>query len=415
MWTFGGVFKSVEINASEIKDILDGKVMIDGSNIAGCSGIKNADAFLSPDIDSFRMMPYFDTEDGKVAMFMCSILKPDKKPFEGCVRTILRKKLEHMKMLGYSKMNVGFEPEFIILKNKPVSNFDLDFLDEGCYHSNEFEDLGAEIRRKIICELEKIGIHCLTSHHECGPSQYEITFKYSDAITSCDNLMITRFMIKTIAKNYGLYATFMPKIDSNVAGNGLHTNISLEKDGKNDFASDFGLSLTAKKFVTGILNHAKEICLLTNPSINSFKRLVRGFEAPVNICWSNANRSAMIRIPKATGNATRIEVRNVDSSSNPYLAVFVLLSAGLDGIVKNMPIIKQTDLNVYELNEKELKDLKLDYLPRNLMEAVLCFKNSKFIDNLFCSEVRSLILRKEEKEIENYNRYVNSFDFENYF
>lgn len=348
-------------------------------------------------------------------MFMCSILKPDKKPFEGCIRTILRKKLEHMKMLGYSKMNVGFEPEFIILKNKPVSNFDLDFLDEGCYHSNEFEDLGAEIRRKIICELEKIGIHCLTSHHECGPSQYEITFKYSDAITSCDNLMITRFMIKTISKKYGLYATFMPKIDSNVAGNGLHTNISLEKDGKNDFSSDFGLSLTAKRFVTGILNHAKEICLLTNPSINSFKRLVRGFEAPVNICWSNANRSAMIRIPKATGNATRIEVRNVDSSSNPYLAVFVLLSAGLDGIVKNMPIIKQTDLNVYELNEKELKDLKLDYLPRNLMEAVLCFKNSKFIDNLFCSEVRSLILRKEEKEIENYNRYVNSFDFENYF
>lgn len=207
----------------------------------------------------------------------------------------------------------------------------------------------------------------------------------------------------------------MPKINSKIAGNGLHTNISLEKDRNNVFASDFGLSATAKKFVTGILNHAKEICLLTNSSINSFKRLVRGFEAPVNICWSNANRSAMIRIPKATGNATRIEVRNVDSSSNPYLAVFVLLSAGLDGIVKNMPIIKQTDLNVYELNEKELKDLKLDYLPRNLMEAVLCFKNSKFIDNLFCSEVRSLILRKEEKEIENYNRYVNSFDFENYF
>ena len=340
---------------------LEDGIGIDGSNIFGAN-VSSSDLVLIPDLTSFRRLPIYDSPHGNVAAFMCWVRNPDGTPAENCTRSVLRRELDNMVKLGFSKMNVGFEPEFFILKNPPSAGvYDKSIcLDDGRAYASGAHDATDHIRREIMFELERAGIIPLTSHHENAPSAYEITYKYSDAIRSCDNLILGMMITKEVARRHDMYATFEPKPFDGVAGNGLHTNISLEKAGKgvagpsvNAFAGAGAdrLSPTARHFMAGVLNHARGIVHLTNPTPESYRRLVKGYQAPINICWGYSNRSTMIRVPNASGNGTRIEVRHPDSTMNPYLGVAGILRAGLDGIVNKTPLPEPADYNVWESND----------------------------------------------------------------
>lgn len=288
------------------------------------TGAENSDMVLVPDKGTYRRLPIFDSEFGEVAMFICNVHNPDGTPAKYCSRSILDKELTTMKKMNFDKMNIGFEPEFFLA-------LDGKLLDDGDYA--EF-DIGktAHIRREMMYEFERCDIVPLTSHHERSPSQFEITFKHEDAMRSCDNLVLYKIIAKAIANKHGLDIVFDPKPFENVNGNGCHTNISLEKNNKNAFASNSGLSNIGKHFMGGILEHANALTYLTNPTEESYKRLVPNCEAPTKICWGYHNRDAMIRIPSANGNSTRIELRSPDMTINPYLCVAGILRAGLDGI-----------------------------------------------------------------------------------
>ena len=362
----GGVPKAIEISHHAICDALNGKITIDGSSVLETITTDRSDLALMPDLDSFRLFPIESSEFGNVAVLMCNLINPDGLPAVGCTRSILRKELHAMNMLGFTKLNIGFEPEFFLL------NADSTHSDSGTYAEIENDTL-AHIRREILFELTRIGIIPLTSHHERAPSAHEITYKYSDAMRTCDNLVLGMLITKAVAKRHGFHATFEPKPFEGINGNGLHTNISLKKNGKNIFAGDNGLSVTAKHFLAGILAHAKSLCYITNPTENSYKRLVKGFEAPVNICWGHYDRNAMIRIPKATGVSTRIEIRAPDSTMNPYLGAAVILRAGLDGINRKLLSPKPARCD-------DAKDIET--LPNSLKESLSEFTKSPLYSDL---------------------------------
>jgi glutamine synthetase len=413
-----GALKTFEVSTNEIDNVFEGKIWIDGSNIAGCTSVNTADTILKPDLNSFRRLPFYDSEHGNVAMFMCDIYSADGKPSSGCARSNLKRELSKMNDLGFSKMNIGFEPEFFLFKKKPVGVVTVeDFVDTGRHYANESNDRCVNIRREIMFELKRMGIKCSTSHHEHAPSQYEITYRYLDALDACDTILMVRALIKAVAEKHNLYATFMPKPVSKMAGNGLHANISLMRDGENAFADTKGyISNIGKAFITGVLTHARGLCLLTNPTINSYKRIgLDGYEAPVNICWGEANRSSMVRVPLSKGEASRIEVRNVDSTANPYLATAGMLAAGLDGIRRELPLIKPMNSDIYKLSNDERAKLSLRCLPANLDEAIAEFENDDIIKDCLPAEMCKSLVELKRKEVREYNRMVNSFDFDNYF
>lgn len=337
----------------------------------GMAETHNSDLVLAPDLNSFRRLPMYDGAFGNVAMFMCYVLNSDGSPCKGCTRTVLKNALTQMEEAGFSKLSVGFEPEFFLLKAKPSHTKDFDVLfDKGDYADAEGEeDKAAYIRREIMFELERVGITPLVSHHERAPSGYEITYKYSDALTSCDNLILGMHITKHVARKHGLYATFEPKPFEGINGNGLHTNISLANGVENAFATTNGISDTAKHFVAGVLKHAGAICHFTNPSEHSYRRLVKGYEAPVSICWGYHNRTAMIRVPHASFEARRIELRSPDSTMNPYLGVAAILVAGLDGIKNNLPVPECVDFDAGSCKE-------IPTLPENTQSAKREFLNS---------------------------------------
>lgn len=390
--------------------------MIDGSNIEGLTvSVHKSDMALCPDAASFKRLPFYDTEHGKVAMLMCDIHTPAGEPSTGCTRSNLKKEIERMKAKGFSTMNVGFEPEFFLLKNKPCVKLEKnDLIDNDTYCS---DSAASSVMREIMFELERAGIICTTAHHERSPSQYEITYSYSNAVAACDNILIVRNLIKAIALKYGYHATFMPKPVSNLNGSGLHTNVSLmsSASGKNAFAGKDGVSSVAKNFIAGILNHARGLSLLTNPTINSYKRLgVGGYEAPVNINWGNSNRSSMIRVPDCSGSSSRVEIRSTDSTANPYVAVSGILAAGLDGITKKLNV-EATNKNIYLMDEGERKEKGLTYLPSTLDEALMEFEKDDIVKNCVGAELSTALIKRAKKEVTEYNRLVNSFDFDRYF
>ncbi len=316
----------------------------------------------------------YDSKFGNVAMLMCNIINPNGKNTNGCCRSILKRELVKMKKLGYAAMNIGFELEFFLLSDRPTDqNKDKVCLDHGDYGDMEGEkDATASVRREIMFELERIGITPLVSHHERAVSAYEISYKYSDAMRACDNLLLAKHIISEVACRHNLYADFQPKPFKDENGNGLHTNISLTTlSGKNAFEENNKLSPIAKHFMAGILSHAKELCALTNPTQNSYKRLVRGYEAPTKICCGKYNREAMIRIPKASGESTRIEMRNPDACINPYLALTAILRAGLIGIKNKAALLRRfTDFSL------------ADDLPESLDEAYQLFEKSTIFSDL---------------------------------
>lgn len=367
-----GTIKNVEIPSSQLEKALSNKMMFDGSSIEGFVRIEESDMYLYPDLDTFVIFPW-TAEKGKVARFICDIYHPDGTPFEGDPRSNLKRVLNEMKELGFTDFNVGPEPEFFLFKLDAAGAPTLELNDSGGYFDLAPTDLGENCRRDIVLELEEMGFEIEASHHEVAPGQHEIDFKYTNAVKACDDIQTFKLVVKTIARKHGLHATFMPKPLFGVNGSGMHCNLSLFKDGENVFYDENGaleLSDTARQFVAGILQHAPNFTAITNPTVNSYKRLVPGYEAPCYVAWSARNRSPLIRIPASRGLSTRVEVRSVDPSANPYLAMAVQLAAGLDGIKKQLTPPKAVDQNIYVMSKEEREDNNIVDLPATLAQAI---------------------------------------------
>ena len=411
-----GDIKAVEIPSSKIEDAFDNKIMFDGSSIEGFVRIKEADMYLYPDLDTFLILPF---EDG-VARFICDVYTPEGKPFEGDPRYALKKAVKKMQDLGIDTLNIGFEPEFYLFKLNQDGSPSLTSADKASYFDLSPFDGGEELRKEIVLMLEKMNFVVQTSHHEVGPGQNEITFKYSDVVSSCDKVQTYKQVVKVIARKRGYLASFMPKPLYGQAGNGMHTNCSLfDKEGHNLFYDEndpMKLSLLCRKWICGLLRHCRELALLTNPIVNSYKRLVSGYEAPIYACWSDANRSSLIRIPAARGLSTRTEMRNVDPCANPYLALACILSCGLDGIVntKEEDLIAPVKDNLFSLDEDTINKMGIIHLPETLHEAVGEFKKSIIIKETLGNHIFSKYLEAKEKEWKEYHTSVSEYELKKY-
>jgi glutamine synthetase len=395
-----GMIKNVEIPLSQLPKALDNKMMFDGSSIEGFVRIEESDMYLVPDLDTWVVFPW-GTEHGKVARLICDIYNPDGTPFEGDPRYILKRALKEAEEMGFTAFNVGPEPEFFLFKLDEKGEPTLDLNDQGGYFDFAPLDSGENCRRDIVLTLEKMGFEVEASHHEVAPGQHEIDFKYANALQAADQILTFKLVVKTIAQRHGLHATFMPKPLYGVAGSGMHANQSLFRGKENVFfdeSDEMGLSQTAKHYLAGILLHARGFTAITNPLVNSYKRLVPGYEAPCYVAWSAKNRSPLIRIPASRGLSTRIEVRSPDPSTNPYLALAVMLKAGLDGIKNKLQAPPAIDRNIYVMNEEEREENGISNLPTSLREAIECLK----ADPVICEALgeHALIHFVEAKEIE---------------
>lgn len=395
-----GVIKNVEIPLPQLPKALDNKMMFDGSSIEGFVRIEESDMYLVPDLDTWVVFPW-GNEHGKVARLICDIYMPDGSPFEGDPRQILKRVLKEAEELGFTAFNVGPEPEFFLFKIDDKGEPTLDLNDQGGYFDFAPLDLGENCRRDIVLTLEKMGFEIEASHHEVAPGQHEIDFKYTNALHAADQILTFKLVVKTVARQHGLHATFMPKPLYGVNGSGMHAHQSLFRGNENAFydeTDELGLSQTAKHYLAGILLHARSFAAITNPLVNSYKRLVPGYEAPCYVAWSAKNRSPLIRIPASRGLGTRIEVRNPDPAANPYLALAVMLKAGLDGIKNKVEVPAAVDRNIYVMNEEEREANGIDSLPATLKEAIECLKS----DPVICEALgeHALVHFIEAKEIE---------------
>jgi glutamine synthetase len=366
-----GTIKNVEIPLSQLEKALDNKMMFDGSSIEGYVRIEESDMYLYPDLDTWVIFPWV-TED-RVARLICDVYMPDGTPFAGDPRGILKRVLKEAEELGFSTMNVGPEPEFFLFKTDERGNPTNEVNDQGGYFDLAPTDLGENCRREIVLTLEEMGFEIEASHHEVAPGQHEIDFKYADAVTAADRIQTFKLVVKTIARQHGLHATFMPKPLFGVNGSGMHCHLSLFRDGENAFFNPddpLGLSDVARWFMAGVLHHARGFAAITNPTVNSYKRLVPGYEAPNYVAWSASNRSPMVRIPASRGLSTRIEVRNPDPAANPYLCLAVMLKAGLDGIKNRMRLPAPVNRNIYVMTEEERIEEGIQMLPTSLREAL---------------------------------------------
>ncbi len=394
-----GSIKNVEIPISQLEKALDNKMMFDGSSIEGYVRIEESDMYLYPDLQTWVIFPW--VSDNKVARLICDIHMPDGRPFSGDPRGILKKALQAAEEQGFTAMNVGPEPEFFLFKTDSNGNPTMELNDQGGYFDLAPMDLGENCRREIVLTLEEMGFEVEASHHEVAPGQHEIDFKYADAIKAADQIQTFKLVVKTIARQHGLHATFMPKPLFGMNGSGMHCHQSLFIGNENSFFDDrdpLGLSTIARYYMAGILQHARSFTAITNPTVNSYKRLVPGYEAPCYVAWSASNRSPMIRIPASRGLSTRIEVRSPDPSANPYLALAVMLAAGLDGIKNKMSLPSPTDRNIYVMTENEREDQGIPSLPANLKMAL----DELLHDEIICQTLGDHALTHfyELKEIE---------------
>ena len=416
-----GTNKAVEIPVAKLKDALDDKISFDGSSVEGFARIKEADMYLSPDRNTWLILDFEDLKYGKVARLICDVYQTNGKPYPGDPRYILKKTLRKMREIGYASLNVGFEPEFYLFKmdeeGKPILD---QMIDKASYFDLSPMDGAEYVRRDIALALEHLGFEVQTNHHEVGPGQNEINFKYDDALITADRIQTLKQVVKIIAGKHGYYATFMPKPIEGLPGSGMHANMSLvDLEGNNVFYdenSKDGLSPTCKKWISGILNHARGLAFITNPVINSYKRLVAGFEAPIYATWSQANRSSMIRIPAQRGNATRTEIRNVDCMANPYLAIACLLNAGLDGI-KNLnddEIIPSISENLFELTLEEVMKMGIKRIPSNLYDAMKEFRKDMLLKHTLGDQIFDKLLYIKEKVWKEYSIIVTQFELKRY-
>ena len=410
-----GTIKNMAVTVSQLEKALDNRCVFDGSSVEGFAELGEADMYLYPDLNTFEIFPW-RPQQGKVARMICDVHYPDGRPFELDPRYILKKVVKEAEEMGYT-LKASPECEFFLfhtdedgipttITHEQGSSFDVGPL-----------DLGENARRDMVLTLEDMGFNVETSHHELAPAQHEIDFHYDDALSTADNIVTFRMVVKTIAKRHGLHATFMPKPKIETAGSGMHMNLSLWKDGKNIFRDDTdknGMSQEGYQFMGGILEHIKAITCITNPTVNSYKRFVPGYEAPVYITWSGKSRSPLIRIPAMRGEHTRLELRSPDPSANPYLTLAVLLAAGLDGIKNSIKPIGSIDLNAQKMTDEQRASLHIDMLPQSLPEAVNELEQDSFIKDVLGRELSTKMIDSHKKAYHEYCMQVTDWEIANY-
>lgn len=410
-----GYLKSFAITEHELEKAFEEGLGFDGSSIRGFTRIDESDMMAIPEPETFAVLPW-RPEDRKVARVFATIVEPNGTPYEGDPRNVLRRVLKRAKDMGFD-FYVGPELEYFYIKTPSVEP---ELLDLGGYFDLIPRDEAIDIRHQTVIMLEKLGIEVESSHHEGAPSQHEIDFRYSDALSMADTVMTARIAIKEVAYMNGVYATFMPKPFSNYNGSGMHVHMSLFRNGHNAFFDQddkFHLSKEAKHFIAGLMRHAKEITLITNQWVNSYKRLVPGYEAPVYISWAIRNRSDLIRIPMykvGKEEATRVEYRAPDPACNPYLAFAVILSAGLEGIEKEYPLPDPVEENVYFMSEGERKARGIENLPGSLIEAIEITENSELVKKTLGEHVFRNFIDNKKIEWDNYRKQVTSYELKTY-
>ena len=413
-----GTIKNVEVPVSQLDKLLDNKLMFDGSSIDGFVRIEESDMYLYPDLSTWLIMPW-NTEHGKIARIICEVYTTDRKPFEGDPRNNLIRVLSDMRDAGYTAFNIGTEPEFFLFKMNEKGEPTTELNDKGSYFDLAPMDMGENCRRDIALELERLGFNVEASHHEVAPGQHEIDFKYADALAAADHIQTFKLVVKTIARKYNLWATFMPKPLNGVNGSGMHVNMSLFHDQGNAFydaseKDELQLSTDAYHFLGGLMKHARSYTAVTNPTVNSYKRLVPGYEAPVYVAWSGSNRSPMIRIPSARGLSTRLELRSVDASANPYLAFATVLEAGLDGIKNNIEPPKPVDRNIYVMDEDERRAAGIVDLPSTLHNALKEFQTDPTMKKALGPHIYQSFLEAKRLEWASYRQQVSEWEREQY-
>ena len=410
-----GTMKNVAITTSQLEKALNNKMMFDGSSIEGFVRIDESDMYLHPDFDTFTVLPW-PSSDGNVARIICDVYQTIGKPFLGCPRGILKRTVAEAAKMGFT-FNAGPECEFNLFCRDEEGKPTVHPSDHAGYFDLAPIDTGETIRQEICIALEKMGFEIEASHHECADGQHEIDFKYDLAVPAADNILTIKLVVKTVALRFGMHATFMPKPVYGMAGNGMHLNMSLFRGDENAFADEngkYGLSDTAMYFIGGLLEHARGMALVTNPLVNSYKRLVVGYEAPVYIAWSAHNRSPLIRIPDSKGISTRCELRNPDSSANPYLALALSLAAGLDGIRRKVMPPAPIDANIYEMTEEELNRHGIERMPASLGEAIEAFEKDPLIRETLGEHVYERYLTAKRLEWESFCTQVHPWELEQY-
>lgn len=411
-----GTLKNVAITKSQLAKALDNKIMFDGSSIEGFARIEESDMYLYPDYDTFEILP-FRPHQGKVARMICDVYKPDGTQLENDPRFILKRVIGAAAEMGY-KFNVGPECEFFLFHTDDNGNPTTISHEKGSYFDLGPTDLGENARRDIVLNLEEMGFEVEASHHEVAPAQHEIDFRYDEALETADKIMTYKLTVKTIAKRHGLYASFMPKPKYGVCGSGMHINMSLsDMEGNNIFANPDdpnGLSKEAYSFIAGIMEHVRSMTAITNPIVNSYKRLVPGFEAPTYIAWSATNRSPLVRVPASRGAGTRVELRCPDCACNPYLAIAVCLAAGLDGIKRGLTPPESVQKDIYEMTEQERVEAGIGNLPSNLYEAIQEMKKSEFVKKVLGEEVFNKYIRAKSEEWDEYTSQVTDWEIDRY-
>ncbi len=411
-----GQIKNMSVPSEHIDKVLDNEIMLDGSSIKGFRSIETSDMFFHPDINSFQILPWRENNGVNAARLICDIYNADGTPFEGCPRCNLKRVMEAAEKMGFS-MNIGPEAEFFLFSKDKDGNVTTETQDRAGYYDVGPEDLGEDIRSDIVLTLKEMGFDIEASHHEVADGQHEIDFRYADILTAADNVTTFKIAVKAIAAKHDLHATFMPKPIFGINGSGMHCNVSLFKNGKNAFydeKAEYQLSDTAKYAVGGILKHVKSITAITNPVVNSYKRLVPGYEAPVYLAWSLANRSALVRVPAKRGISTRVELRSPDPSCNPYLAFAAILEACLDGIRNKIDPPAPVESNIYKLTSKERKKQRIDSLPGSLAEALDNMDKSLVAKAALGEHIFKEFMTSKKKEWDSFRTYVSQWELDRY-
>ncbi|OFI47917.1 type I glutamate--ammonia ligase [Floricoccus tropicus] len=414
-----GTLKNVEVPATDeqLDKILDNKMMFDGSSIEGFVRINESDMYLYPDLDTWIVFPW-GAENGKVAGLICDVYNPDGTPFAGDPRGNLKRALHKMEDHGFSSFNLGPEPEFFLFKLDENGVPTLEVNDQGGYFDLAPTDLADNTRREIVNVLTQLGFEVEASHHEVAVGQHEIDFKYANVLEACDNIQIFKLVVKTIAREHGLHATFMAKPKYGINGSGMHCNMSLfDKEGNNVFYDPKGemeLSTTAYEFLAGLLKHAYSFTAIMNPTVNSYKRLVPGYEAPVYVAWAGRNRSPLIRVPASRGKSTRLELRSVDPTANPYLALAVLLDSGLDGITNKLTPPAPVESNIYVMTDEERKAVGITDLPSTLRNAVKALQEDEVVKDAMGEHIYTNFVEAKRIEWASYAQYVSQWEIDNY-
>ena len=412
-----GMNKNVEVPISQLGKALDGLMMFDGSSIEGFVRIEESDMYLVPDLNTFKIFPWYTDSKAKVARLICDVHNVDREPFDGDPRSNLKRVLKEMEDMGFSAFNLGPEPEFFLFKLDDKGRPTLELNDKGGYFDLAPTDLGENCRRDIVLELEDMGFEIEASHHEVAEGQHEIDFKYAYAVTACDNIQTFKLVVKTVARKHNLHATFMPKPLHGYAGNGMHFNVSLFKGDKNAFydeSNEDGLSQDMMYFMAGVLKHARGLTAVCNPLVNSYKRLVPGYEAPCYIAWSKKNRSPLLRIPSSRGLSTRAEVRSVDPAANPYLALATILKAGLEGIKNKEEIPQAINENIYEMTREERERVGISDLPSTLYTALKALRDDKVIQDALGSHIYRQFMNSKQIEWDMYRQQVSNWELDQY-